>query len=99
MLWARFITSITREMGYKNYPTRIYLTRTQARSWTHCSSGCDIVLATRQGHPWAHTNSGIVFTPTWVTWRGLENFWTSTSLVLRLEAVTWCEGGCGRGIA
>ena len=46
MFWARFITSNTREMVYENHPTRIYLTRTQARSWTRCSSGLDIVLAT-----------------------------------------------------
>ena len=48
MFWARFIISNTREMGYENYPKRSYLTRTQARRWTHCSSGRDIVLATRQ---------------------------------------------------
>lgn len=48
MLWARFITSNTKEMGHENHPTSIYLTGAQARSWTHYSSGRDIVLATRQ---------------------------------------------------
>lgn len=48
MLWARFITSNTMEMGYETHPTSIYLTLAQARSWNHHSSGRDIVLATRQ---------------------------------------------------
>ena len=39
MSWARFIASNTREIEYENHPTRIYLNRTQARSWTYCSSG------------------------------------------------------------
>ena len=48
MFWARFITSNTREMGYENHPTRTHPTRAQAQSRTHCPSGRDTVLATRQ---------------------------------------------------
>ena len=49
MFWACFITNLyTREIGYENHPTLIYLTWTQAQSWTQCSSGRDINLATRQ---------------------------------------------------
>ena len=95
MLWAR--------LNFKEYWVmktiqRVY-TRLVLRSWTHCSSGRGIVLTTRQDALGLTPALGSRSLRRELMPRGRGNLWNSISLVLRPEAVTGFEGGCGRGLA
>ena len=48
---SRRVTTKKGDIGFENHPTRRYLTCTQARSWSLSTSGCGIVLSTRQDTP------------------------------------------------